>query len=213
MALNERDTASPCTIIAGLDRDRSAQAAAAGGSTLPLLTSGLSNGLMSTAPSGRPAVCLAGNTSAFNCRIVPGTAVWSQHAYGLLWLIALVTLIVAYAVGTSVLQHVPARRPAARWRPARRPAPETLAARPAAPLRARPAPSCPARRNSLRSSCATTRTALRPGAPSRLAARKPARSPPVSRCGSRRRRARRAPLQPVPDRRAGSACRRRWSRR
>ena len=26
---------------------------------------------------------LADNTSAFNCRIVPGTAVWSQHAYGL----------------------------------------------------------------------------------------------------------------------------------
>lgn len=26
---------------------------------------------------------LAGNTSAFNCRIVPGTAAWSQHAYGL----------------------------------------------------------------------------------------------------------------------------------
>ena len=26
---------------------------------------------------------LADNTSAFNCRIVPGTAAWSQHAYGL----------------------------------------------------------------------------------------------------------------------------------
>jgi len=26
---------------------------------------------------------LADNTSAFNCRIVPGTSVWSQHAYGL----------------------------------------------------------------------------------------------------------------------------------
>ncbi len=26
---------------------------------------------------------LADNTSAFNCRLVPGTAVWSQHAYGL----------------------------------------------------------------------------------------------------------------------------------
>lgn len=24
----------------------------------------------------------ADNTSAFNCRIVPGTTVWSQHAYG-----------------------------------------------------------------------------------------------------------------------------------
>jgi hypothetical protein len=26
---------------------------------------------------------LAGNTSAFNCRLVPGTDVWAQHAYGL----------------------------------------------------------------------------------------------------------------------------------
>lgn len=26
---------------------------------------------------------LADNTSAFNCRLVPGTSVWSQHAYGL----------------------------------------------------------------------------------------------------------------------------------
>jgi hypothetical protein len=26
---------------------------------------------------------LADNTSAFNCRLVPGTRVWSQHAYGL----------------------------------------------------------------------------------------------------------------------------------
>jgi hypothetical protein len=26
---------------------------------------------------------LADNTSAFNCRQVPGTTVWSQHAYGL----------------------------------------------------------------------------------------------------------------------------------
>ena len=26
---------------------------------------------------------LADNTSAFNCRIVPGTAAWSQHSYGL----------------------------------------------------------------------------------------------------------------------------------
>jgi len=26
---------------------------------------------------------LADNTSAFNCRLVPGTAVWAQHAYGL----------------------------------------------------------------------------------------------------------------------------------
>jgi len=26
---------------------------------------------------------LADNTSAFNCRLVPGTGIWSQHAYGL----------------------------------------------------------------------------------------------------------------------------------
>lgn len=26
---------------------------------------------------------LADNTSAFNCRLVPGTSVWAQHAYGL----------------------------------------------------------------------------------------------------------------------------------
>jgi hypothetical protein len=26
---------------------------------------------------------LADNTPAFNCRLVPGTTVWSQHAYGL----------------------------------------------------------------------------------------------------------------------------------
>jgi D-alanyl-D-alanine carboxypeptidase len=26
---------------------------------------------------------LADNTSAFNCRLVPGTSVWSQHSYGL----------------------------------------------------------------------------------------------------------------------------------
>jgi hypothetical protein len=26
---------------------------------------------------------LADNTSAFNCRLVPGTNVWAQHAYGL----------------------------------------------------------------------------------------------------------------------------------
>ncbi|HLK01515.1 MAG TPA: M15 family metallopeptidase, partial [Streptosporangiaceae bacterium] len=26
---------------------------------------------------------LADNTSAFNCRLVPGTSTWAQHAYGL----------------------------------------------------------------------------------------------------------------------------------
>jgi poly-gamma-glutamate synthesis protein (capsule biosynthesis protein) len=26
---------------------------------------------------------LADNTSAFNCRLVPGTSAWAQHAYGL----------------------------------------------------------------------------------------------------------------------------------
>lgn len=26
---------------------------------------------------------LADNTSAFNCRLVPGTTIWSQHSYGL----------------------------------------------------------------------------------------------------------------------------------
>jgi hypothetical protein len=26
---------------------------------------------------------LADNTSAFNCRLVPGTGAWAQHAYGL----------------------------------------------------------------------------------------------------------------------------------
>ena len=49
MALNAVHGASPCVIIAGLDRDRSAHAAAAGGSMVPSLTSGFSNGLMSTA--------------------------------------------------------------------------------------------------------------------------------------------------------------------
>ena len=49
MARKARQAASPALIIAGLERDRSAQAAAAGGSALPSWISGFSNGLMSTA--------------------------------------------------------------------------------------------------------------------------------------------------------------------
>ena len=49
MALNAFHVMSPYLIIARLGRDLPAQAAAAGGSTVPRLTSGFSNGLMSTA--------------------------------------------------------------------------------------------------------------------------------------------------------------------